>query len=113
MNGITKHCLEDFFVRYFNRSLAKWWFSNILHMLNYGAPSGNCRRADKIMEFRRQMFCPQTPPGAMLQQPFRYRCSFMYVAVCDIKDIAEGIVLGKRKWLNGESRPQIPGLAIV
>ena len=32
--------------------------------------------------------CSRTPPGAMLQRPFRYRRSFMYAAVSDINYIA-------------------------
>ena len=33
----------------------------------------------------------QTPPGAMLPQPFRYRRSFMYAAVTDISYKVESV----------------------
>ena len=47
--------------------------------------------------------CPRTPPRGMLRQPFHYNDSLMYAAVGDISYIAESVVLGKSKCLNGKS----------
>ena len=46
--------------------------------------------------------CPRTPPRGMLQWPFHYDNSSMYVAVGDINYIAESIVLGKSMHLDVE-----------
>ena len=56
-------------------------------MLNYGAPS---LFYGEITEFAKQT-CSRTPPGAMLQGPFRYRRSFVYAAVRVINYIAESV----------------------
>ena len=47
--------------------------------------------------------CPQTPPRGMLRRPFHYNDSSMYVAVGNISYIAESVVQGKSKRLDGES----------
>ena len=39
----------------------------------------------------------------MLQRPFRYRCSLMYAAVCDISYTAESVVLGEGKRLSNRN----------
>ena len=47
--------------------------------------------------------CPRTPPREMLRRSFHYDDSSMYAAVGDISYIAESVVPGKSKRLDGES----------
>ena len=53
----------------------------------------------EITEFEADGYAQTTV--AMLQRPFCYRRSFMYMAVSDISYIAESVVLGEGKRLGG------------
>ena len=72
-------------------------------MLKYETPSWfyGEKRAD--YGIRKVSVCPRTPPRRMLRRPFHYNDSSMYAAVGDISYIAESVVPGKSKRLDGES----------
>ena len=85
--------------------------SDVLPMLNYGAPFWFY---GDIYGIREADGCSRAPPGAMLRRPFRYRRSFMYAAVSDISYITESDASGVKK--SGSVAtvwPPISGLAIA
>ena len=72
-------------------------------MLKYDTPSWFY--GDKQVDYGicELSVCPRTPPKGMLRRPFHYDDSSMYAAVGDISYIAESVVPGKSKRLDGES----------
>ena len=50
----------------------------------------------------REVGCPLTPPGEMVRRLLCYRLSSKYSAVGDISYVAESVILGDRRRLDGE-----------